>query len=176
MKHTFSCTTMPVLQIQLEAGEKIIAEPGEFSWMTENIQLHTTTQTAGARGLFNILGRALAGGGLFMTEYAAYGSSGMVAFSAKVPGTIHEVEVGYGHGYMIHKHGFLCATEGVQLSIGFQRGLGAGLFGGNGFILQRLAGPCTAFVELGGEASSTTCRPASRSWSTPAISACSRTA
>ena len=151
MKHTISGTTMPVLQIQLETGEKIIAEPGEFSWMTENIQLNTTTQTAGARGLFSILGRALAGGGLFMTEYAACGSSGMVAFSAKVPGTIHEVEVGYGHGYMIHKHGFLCATEGVQLSIGFQKSLGTGLFGGNGFILQRLAGPCTAFVELGGE-------------------------
>jgi uncharacterized protein (TIGR00266 family) len=151
MKHTISGTTMPVLQIQLDPGERIVAEPGEFSWMTENIQLHTTTQTAGARGLFSVLGRALSGGGLFMTEYSPTGGSGMVAFSAKVPGTIHEVEVGAGHSYMIHKHGFLCATEGVQLSIGFQRGLGAGLFGGNGFILQRLAGPCTAFVELGGE-------------------------
>jgi uncharacterized protein (TIGR00266 family) len=151
MKHTISGTTMPVLQMQLEAGEKIIAEPGEFSWMTENIQLHTTTQTAGARGLFSVLGRALAGGGLFMTEYSAYGGSGMIAFSAKVPGTIQEIEVAPGHSYMIHKHGFLCATEGAQLSIGFQRGLGAGLFGGNGFILQRLSGPCTAFVELGGE-------------------------
>jgi len=68
-----------------------------------------------------------------------------------VPGSIHVVQVAPGHSYMIHKHGFLCATEGVNLSIGFQRGLGAGLFGGNGFILQRLAGPCTAFVELGGE-------------------------
>ena len=151
MKHTISGTSMPVLQMQLEAGEKIIAEPGEFSWMTENIQLHTTTQTAGARGLFSVLGRALAGGGLFMTEYSATGGAGMVAFSAKVPGTIHEVQVAPGHSYMIHKHGFLCATEGAQLSIGFQRGLGAGLFGGNGFILQRLSGPCTAFVELGGE-------------------------
>ena len=151
MKHTISGTTMPVLQIQLEPGERIVAEPGEFSWMTENIQLNTTTQTAGARGLFSVLGRALSGGGLFMTEYSPAGGSGMVAFSAKVPGTIHEVEVGAGHSYMIHKHGFLCATEGVQLSIGFQRGLGAGLFGGNGFILQKLSGPCTAFVELGGE-------------------------
>jgi uncharacterized protein (TIGR00266 family) len=151
MKHVISGTTMPVLQIQLERGEKIIAEPGEFSWMTENIQLNTTTQAAGARGLFSVLGRALAGGGLFMTEYSAVGSDGMVAFSAKVPGTIHEIEVAQGHAYMIHKHGFLCATQGVDLSIGFQRGLGAGLFGGNGFILQRLAGPCTAFVELGGE-------------------------
>jgi uncharacterized protein (AIM24 family) len=59
MKHVISGTTMPVLQIQLEAGEKIVAEPGEFSWMTENIQLHTTTQAAGARGLFSVLGRAM---------------------------------------------------------------------------------------------------------------------
>jgi len=151
MKHTITGTTMPVLQMQLEPGEKIVAEPGEFSWMTDNMQLRTTTQAAGARGLFGVLGRALSGGGLFMTEYSPTGAAGMVAFAAKVPGSIHEVQVAPGHSYMIHKHGFLCATEGVNLSIGFQRGLGAGLFGGNGFILQRLAGPCTAFVELGGE-------------------------
>jgi len=151
VKHVISGTTMPVLQIQLEAGEKIVAEPGEFSWMTSNMNLNTTTQAAGARGMFSVLGRAMSGGGLFMTEYSPAGGPGMVAFAAKVPGTIHDVEVGPGHSYMIHKHGFLCATEGVQLSIGFQRGLGAGLFGGNGFILQKLAGPCTAFVELGGE-------------------------
>jgi uncharacterized protein (TIGR00266 family) len=151
MKHTIAGTTMPVLQIQLEAGEKIVAEPGEFSWMTENIQLHTTTQAAGARGFLGILGRALSGGGLFMTEYSAYGSPGMVAFAAKVPGTIQQLDVPAGHSYMIHKHGFLCGTEGVQLSIGFQKALGTGLFGGNGFILQKLAGPCQAFVELGGE-------------------------
>ncbi|HEY1722502.1 MAG TPA: AIM24 family protein [Magnetospirillaceae bacterium] len=150
MKHTLIGTTMPVLQMELAAGEKIIAEPGEFSWMSPNIALHTTTQTAGARGLFSVLGRALSGGGLFMTEYTAQGGPGYVAFAARVPGMIHEVQVERG-AYLIHKHGFLCATEGVQLSIAFQQRLGSGLFGGNGFILQRLAGPCTAFVELGGE-------------------------
>ncbi len=151
MKHEITGTTMPVLQMQLDPGDRIVAEPGEFSWMTENIELNTTTQTAGAQGIFSILGRALSGGGLFMTEYTAVGGPGMVAFAAKVPGSIHQVDIAAGHSYMIHKHGFLCATEGVQLSIGFQRALGAGLFGGNGFILQRVAGPCTAFVELGGE-------------------------
>ncbi len=150
MKHTLIGTTMPVLELQLEAGEKIVAEPGEFSWMSPNVQLHTTTQTAGARGLFSLLGRALSGGGLFMTEYMPQGGSGTVAFAARVPGTINEVRVNRG-AYLIHKHGFLCATEGVQLSIAFQQRLGSGLFGGNGFILQRLAGNCTAFVELGGE-------------------------
>lgn len=151
MKHTTTGTTMPVLQIGLDPNEKIIAEPGEFSWMSDNILLNTTTQAAGARGLFGAIGRALSGGGLFMTEYIASGGPGLVAFSAKVPGTIHQVDVPVGHSYMIHKHGFLCATEGVNLTIGFQRQLGAGLFGGNGFIMQRLSGPCTAFVELGGE-------------------------
>jgi uncharacterized protein (AIM24 family) len=136
MKHSITGTTMPVLQIGLDPGEKIIAEPGEFSWMSDNMQLHTTTQTAGARGFLGAIGRALSGGGLF---------------SAKVPGTIHQVDIPAGHSYMIHKHGFLCATEGVNLSIGFQRQLGAGLFGGNGFIMQKLQGPCSAFVELGGE-------------------------
>ena len=151
MKHTITGTTMPVLQIGLDPGETIISEPGEFSWMTDNIQLNTTTQTAGTRGLFGAIGRALSGGGLFMTEYTAQNGPGLVAFAAKVPGAIHQLDVPAGHSYMIHKHGFLCATPGVNLSIGFQRQLGAGLFGGNGFIMQRLAGPCSAFVELGGE-------------------------
>ncbi len=159
MQHTITGTTMPVLQIQLDVGDKIVAEPGEFSWMTENIQLNTTTRTAGARGLFGVLGRALAGGGLFMTEYTAAGAPGMIAFAAKVPGTIQEVQIPPGHSYMIHKHGFLCANEGVQLSIGFQKGLGSGLFGGDGFILQRLTGPGTAFVELGGECVTYDLRP-----------------
>ena len=151
MKHTITGSTMPVLQIGLDANEVVIAEPGEFSWMSDNVRLHTTTQTAGARGFFGVIGRALSGGGLFMTEYRAEGCPGLVAFAAKIPGSIHELDVPAGHSYMIHKHGFLCGTPGVNLSIGFQRQLGAGLFGGNGFIMQRLTGPCTAFVELGGE-------------------------
>jgi uncharacterized protein (AIM24 family) len=139
------------LQVGLDPNEAIVAEPGEFSWMSDNIRLHTTTQAAGARGLFGAIARAMSGGGLFMTEYRAEAAPGLVAFAAKVPGSIHEVAVPAGRSYLIHKHGFLCATQGVQLTTGFQRGLGSGLFGGNGFILQRLAGPCTAFVELGGE-------------------------
>lgn len=151
MQHKIDGSTMPVLQIGLDSGEMIIAEPGEFSWMSENVTLHTTTQTAGARGLWGAIGRALSGGGLFMTEYQAQGGPGFVAFAAKLPGTILPIEVAAGRGYMIHRHGFLCASPGAQLSVGFQRSLGAGLFGGDGFILQKLTGPCSAFVELGGE-------------------------
>jgi uncharacterized protein (AIM24 family) len=111
----------------------------------------TASYTAGARGIWGAIGRALSGGGLFMTEYSAPAGRGVVAFAAKVPGSILQVDVPPGHSYMIHRHGFLCGTEGLQLTTGFQRSLGAGIFGGDGFLLQRLAGPCTAWVELGGE-------------------------
>jgi uncharacterized protein (TIGR00266 family) len=151
MKSKITGTTLPVLQIGLEPGDKIVAEPGEFSWMTDNVQLRTTTTTAGAKGLLGAIGRALSGGGLFMTEYAVSAGNGLIAFAAKVPGAIMEVEVQPGRTYMIHRHGFVCATEGVELSTGFQRSLGAGIFGGSGFLLQKLAGTCTAWVELGGE-------------------------
>jgi uncharacterized protein (AIM24 family) len=86
-----------------------------------------------------------------MTEYSAQSGNGVVGFAAKVPGSIMEVAVQPGTSYMIHRHGFLCATQGVELSTGFQRSLGSGLFGGEGFVLQRLAGSCTAWIELGGE-------------------------
>jgi len=144
-------TTLPVLEIGLESGDVIIAEPGEFSWMTENVSLKTTTMTAGAKGILGALGRALSGGGLFMTEYSVGSGNGLIAFSAKVPGQIVEVDVQPGHGFMIHRDGFLCATAGVELAIGFQKSLGAGIFGGNGFVLQQHRGTCTAWVELGGE-------------------------
>src|SRR5215469_8123568 len=151
MKSKITGTTMPVLEIGLEPGDKIVAEPGEFSWMTENVQLKTTTMTAGAKGLFGILGRALSGGGLFMTEYTAPSGNGLIAFAAKVPGQIVQLDVQPGHGYMVHRHGFLCATQGVELAMGVQQSLGAGIFGGNGFVLQKLTGSCSAWVELGGE-------------------------
>ncbi len=123
MQHTITGTTMPVLQIGLDPGEVIIAEPGEFSWMTDNIRLHTTTQTAGARGLFGAIGRALSGGGLFMTEYAATGGPGMVAFAAKMPGSIHQLDVPAGHSYMIHQGDslnccdHLCGSASVVLEM-----------------------------------------------------------
>jgi uncharacterized protein (TIGR00266 family) len=151
MKTQIIGQTLPVLEAVLDPGEVLIAEPGEFSWMSSNIQMNTTTQTAGAKGLFGVLKRAAAGGGLFMTEYSAQGGSGTIAFSAKIPGAIVPLDVTPNGAYMIHRHGFLCATSGVELSIGFQQSLGAGVFGGNGFILQRLAGTCQAWVELGGE-------------------------
>ncbi len=144
-------TTMPVLEVQLDPNESVFSESGELSWMTQSIQMQTHTQMGGGGGLFGVLKRAVAGGSIFMTEYRAWQYPGEVAFATKVPGHIVPVQVGQGAEYMVHRHGFLCATPQVTLSIGFQQSLGAGIFGGDGFILQRVAGYGTAWLELSGE-------------------------
>ncbi|MGH2458494.1 MAG: TIGR00266 family protein [Chloroflexota bacterium] len=151
MDHRIVGTVMPVLEMLLQSGESVVSEPGELSWMSGTIQLRTSTQMAGAKGFMGVLKRAVAGGGIFMTEYSAQGGSGMVAFSTKVPGQILPVEVNPGQSYFIHRHGFLCGTQGAELSIGFQRSLGTGIFGGEGFVLQKIAGTAQVWIELDGE-------------------------
>src|SRR5438876_12007067 len=133
-------TVMPVLELTLEAGESIIAEAGELSWISSAINLRTSTQLGGARGIFGVLKRAVGGGGLFMTEYSASDGSGLVAFATKVPGQILPLDIQVGSGYLVHRHGFLCATPEITISVGFQRSLGEGAFGGAGYILARLDG------------------------------------
>lgn len=144
-------TTMPVLEVQLDPNESVFSESGELSWMTQSIQMTTHTQMGGGGGLFGVFKRAIAGGTIFMTEYRAWQYPGEVAFATKVPGHIVPVQVGNGYEYMVDRHGFMCATPQVTLSIGFQQNLGAGIFGGDGFILQRVGGYGTAWLELSGE-------------------------
>jgi len=144
-------TTMPVLEFALEPNDAIISEAGELSWMTSSIQMNTHTQFGGGGGLFGAFRRVAGGGTLFMTEYRAIGAAGELAFATKLPGHIVPVEVGPGREYMIHRHGFLCATPQIQIGVGFQQSLGAGIFGGDGFLLQHLTGVGTAWLELSGE-------------------------
>ena len=151
MNHLILGTTLPVLEVQLAPGESIVSVAGQLSWMSQSIDLHTSTAHGGGGGFFGVLKRVAGGGSLFMTEFTAQSAPGFVAFATHVPGQIIPVTVGRGRSYMIHRHGFLCATPGVELSVGFQQSLGAGIFGGDGFLLQRLAGECEAFVELDGE-------------------------
>ena len=151
MQHEVVGSTMPVLEIHLDPNESVIAVSGELSWMTASIDMHTTTQHGGGGGLFGAFKRAVSGGSLFMTEYTARGTAGTVAFAAKIPGHIVPVTVAPGQEYMLHRHGFLCGTPDAVLTVGFQQSLGAGVFGGEGFVLQRLSGSAQAWVELGGE-------------------------
>ena len=138
MQSRITGTTMPVLEFLLDPNESIISEAGELSWMSSSVQITTHSQFAGGGGLFGVLKRVDGGGSILMSEYRAVGSPGEVAFATKLPGHIVSVEVSAGHEYMIHRHGFLCATPQIQISVGFQRSLGAGIFGGDGFLLQHL--------------------------------------
>src|SRR6267154_6888985 len=151
MQSRITGTTMPVLEFDLQPNETIISEAGELSWMSSSIQMTTHTQFGGGGGLFGVLKRVAGGGSIFMTEYRAVGAAGEVAFATKLPGHIVPVEVGPGHEYMIHRHGFLCATPQIQICVGFQQSLGAGIFGGDGFLLQKVSGQGTAWLELSGE-------------------------
>jgi len=152
MDHKIIGTTMPVLEVSLAPGESVVAEGGELSWMTAAVELHTAAGgTAGSKGVFGAVKRAIAGGTLFMTEYSAVGGAGMVAFATKVPGHIKAIELDGSRQYMVHRHGYLCGVPTVTLEIGFQQKLSAGFFGGEGFILQRVSGSGDAWIELDGE-------------------------
>jgi len=144
-------TTMPVLEVELQPNESVFSESGELSWMTGSIQMTTHTQMGGGGGLFGVLKRVAGGGSIFMTEYRATLAQGTVSFATKVPGHIIPVELGAGIEYMVHRHGFVCATPQVTIGVGFQQSLGAGIFGGDGFLLQRVGGQGTAWLELSGE-------------------------
>src|SRR5713226_5469629 len=151
MQHKIIGSTMPVLEMTLEPGDSIIAEAGELSWMTSSIELRTSTSACANKGFFGAIKRAVGGGSLFMTEYRSSAGAGLVAFATKVPGHILPVDVSRDRGYLIHRHGFLCGTSAIELSVGFQRSLGAGVFGGQGFVLQKIGGEGAAWVELDGE-------------------------
>src|ERR1700686_3430926 len=128
MQSRITGTTMPVLEFVLEPNESIISEAGELSWMGSSIQMTTHSQMGGGGGLFGVLKRVAGGGSIFMTEYRAWQYPGGVAFATKVPGHIVPVQVGQGFEYMVHRHGFLCATPQVSIGVGFQQSLGAGIF------------------------------------------------
>lgn len=151
MENRILGTTMPVLEFSLGPNDAIISEAGELSWMSASIQMTTHTQHAGGGGIFGAIRRVAGGGSLFMTEYRAIAAPGEIAFATRVPGHIVPVEVGAGREYMVHRHGFLCATPAIQLGVGFQQSLGAGVFGGDGFLLQKVSGEGTAWLELSGE-------------------------
>ncbi|WP_329562824.1 AIM24 family protein [Kitasatospora sp. NBC_01266] len=153
MQDVVKGSTMPVLEMQLGAGESIVSMHGELSWMSANVQMSQTTNSGGpgGGGLLNTLKRAVSGGGIFLTKYQAHGAPGLVAFASKVPGHIVPVDVMPGRSVLVHRHGWLCGTPGISPSIALQQSFRGGLWGGEGFVLQRLQGQGRAWIELSGE-------------------------
>lgn len=137
---------MQTLNVSLETGESVYTESGGMAWMSKDIQMETNVKG----GVLSGLGRKLAGESLFMTTYTA-SSPGKITFTNEFPGKIIEVKLGAGENRICQKDAFMCAESTVKLEMHFRKKLGAGLFGGEGFILQKLTGPGTAFVEIAGE-------------------------
>ena len=117
-----------------------------MSWMSPNMKMETTSNG----GIGKALGRMFAGEALFQNRYTAEDGNGLIAFATSFPGEIRPWEIGPGSEVIVQKSGFLAAESGVELSVFFQKKLGAGFFGGEGFIMQRLSGHGTAFLEFDG--------------------------
>jgi uncharacterized protein (AIM24 family) len=144
-------STMPILEVTLNDGEEVVSTHGELAWMTQGIQLRQGMNTGGGGsggGFMQGLKRAIGGGGIFLTHYSG---PGMITFAAKVPGHIMRVEIAPGQAYFVHRHGWLCGTPGIVPSVGLQQSFRGGMWGGDGFVLQKLEGQGTAWIELSGE-------------------------
>lgn len=146
MEYRIEGKPLPVVICQLSAGETMITERGSMSWMSPNMKMETTSNG----GLGKALGRMFAGEALFQNRYTAQGGPGMIAFASSFPGDIRAFEIGPGRELVVQKSGFLASEPTVELSVFFQRKLGAGFFGGEGFVMQRISGRGTAFLEIDG--------------------------
>ena len=148
MKYKIEGSPLPVVICELSAGETMITESGSMSWMTPNMNMETTTNG----GLGKAFGRVFSGENMFQNRYTALGGDGMIAFASSFPGSIIPIEITPDKPIIVQKRAFLAATSGVELSVHFQKKFGAGLFGGEGFIMQRLSGSGLAFIEIDGHA------------------------
>lgn len=146
MEYKIEGTPLPVVICQLQRGETMITEGGAMSWMSPNMQMETTS----GGGFGRALGRLFAGENLFLNRYTAQGGPGTIAFASKFPGSIRPFVVSPGREIILQKCGFLAAEDSVDISTFFQKKLGAGFFGGEGFILQRASGSGTVFAEFDG--------------------------
>lgn len=146
MKYDIKGGELPVVVCYVDEGETMITEKGSMSWMSPNMKMETSTNG----GIGKAFGRFFSGESIFQNLYTAIGGPGMIAFASSFPGQIRTWEVKPGNELIVQKAGFLAAESGVELSIFFQKKLGAGFFGGEGFIMQRLSGHGTAFLEFDG--------------------------
>lgn len=146
MRYQIKGETLPVVICQLEAGERMITEGGAMSWMSPNMQMETTTNG----GLGKAFGRMFAGENMFQNIYTAQGGNGMIAFASSFPGSIRAFEIGPGKEMIFQKSAFLAGEGTIQLSVHFNKKFSAGLFGGEGFVLQKVSGHGIVFAEFDG--------------------------
>jgi uncharacterized protein (TIGR00266 family) len=147
MEYDVRGTVMQTVDCWMDAGESMYTESGGMCWMTPNVEMSTNAKG----GILKGIGRKLSGESFFMTTYSCSQGRGMVSFSSEFVGKIMPLELQAGQSLICQKDAFLAAESSVELSMHFRKKLGTGLFGGEGFILQKITGPGVAFVEIAGE-------------------------
>lgn len=153
MRYEMKGGSFPVVECYLENGEQMFTEKGSMVWMSPNMQMETN-----GGGLGKMFSKAFSGESMFQNTYTAKGN-GMIAFGSSFPGQIKPVQIQRGQNMIVQKSAFLAAQPGVELSIHFSRKIGVGLFGGEGFIMQKLSGNGLAFIEIDGELIEYTLQP-----------------
>ena len=146
MRYQIQGETLPVVICELEGGEKMITEGGGMAWMSPNMKMETSTNG----GVGKAFGRMFSGESIFQNNYTAMGGPGMIAFASSFPGSIRAFEISPGNEMVFQKSAFLAGEAGVDVSIFFNKKVGAGLFGGEGFIMQKFSGNGTVFAEFDG--------------------------
>ena len=145
MQYSIEGEPLPVVICNLAPGETMITEKGAMSWMSPNMHMETK-----GGGIGKMFGRMFSGESMFVNEYTAQNGPGMIAFASSFPGSIRAFQITPGNDLICQKSAFLASEVGVELSMHFQKRLGAGFFGGEGFIMQRLSGNGIAFIERDG--------------------------
>jgi len=147
VEYNIAGTVLPVVTIKLKPGERIYSSSGGMSWMTQAVEM----QTNAGGGIGRMFRRVLSGESLFIVDYSVNQGEGEIAFAGEFPGKILAIDLQQGQQIVVQKDSFMCAEKSVDLDMHFRKNLGAGVFGGEGFILQRLSGPGLAFVNFDGE-------------------------
>ena len=146
MRYEIKGGVFPIVVCYLENGEQMITEKGSMVWQSPNVKMETT-----GGGLGKMFSKALSGESMFQNIYTAQGGAAMITFGSSFPGKILPIEIAPGKEIILQKKAFLASESGVKLDIHFNKKLGAGFFGGEGFIMQRLSGSGMAFAEIDGE-------------------------
>jgi uncharacterized protein (TIGR00266 family) len=147
MRYEITGSVLQTLDVHLGTGESVFTESGGMAWMRGDIKMSTDTRG----GLLKGLARSLSGESLFLTTYTCSSGEAMVTFTPEAPGSVLPVELAPNESRICQKDAFMAAEDAITLEIHFRRKLGSGLFGGEGFVLQKLTGPGTAWVEIAGE-------------------------
>lgn len=148
MRYEIHGEPLPVVTCYVDEGETLITEAGSMCWMSPNMKMQTSTEG----GIGKAFGRMFAGESMFQNRYTAMNGNGMIAFASSFPGSIKTFNISPGNNMIIQKTAFLASEAGVELSMFFQKKIGAGFFGGEGFIMQKLSGNGLAFIEIDGHA------------------------